>query len=184
MLATIGAALLLSALLVRLFPSPGPPPPIEAPDIATRQHEVLKRSNLNYGLRLASLKRLREAKLAYGPPEAVEDELLTAARTLLRSSQSDEAVEEATRRVAVLVPRVTALCSKAGITVGPAITAELIRARCQTPEDQRRLGRILAEYYFAELLRALVHSATAPRDEAPPEATPEIQLGQNGDTTL
>lgn len=166
-------AFALSALLVKVLPSVGPPLPIEEPDILRRCHEVLKRSQRDYGLRLTSLQRLREEGLAHGNPLAVEDELLTAARTLLATFEGREAPQEAARRLAAMAPRVAAICNKAGIVLGPAITPELIRARFLSEEDQRSLGSILAEYYFAELLRSLVQSASAPPDDTlPPQPSP------------
>jgi hypothetical protein len=161
LLLAVGAYLvfvIFADLLLEVIPPLRPADRAEALDPLRQRHEVLKRSSPEYSLRLNSVRRLREAGLAGGNPLAVEDEVLTAARELLRSQPVEEAEAVATRRLVLMAPQVTIACGRAGIVLGPNILPELIRARLQRPDDQKRLGQLIADYQFAELVRTLVRA--------------------------
>lgn len=163
--ACVGAVLLVG-LLLRLLPSPYPPPPTEQKDPLHRTHEILKRSDRSYALRLESLRQLRESKLASGTAGGVEDEVLTAAAKLLAEHGDTNAAAVALRRLTLLAPRVTKACGKAGIILGPNVSPQLIEARLTNPDDRREVGALIAEYQFAELVRSLVTTHTGAREPA------------------
>jgi len=161
--------LVFSPFLTGLLPSKQPQPPLSQSDELVRTHEVLKRTYQSYALRIESLRQLRQRGLVAGTPTAVEDEILTAARELLREHGTSQAPAIALRRLTLLAPRVTAACGKAGIVLGPNLTPELIEARLTNPYDRSRVAELVADYQFAEIVRMLVStvadkevSATSP----------------------
>ncbi|MGB9690634.1 MAG: hypothetical protein ACPL7D_00530 [Candidatus Sumerlaeaceae bacterium] len=150
------AGFILFDLLVRLLPSPYPPAPVAEHDPFRRIHEILKRSDRAYALRLESLRRLRDSRLAAGSSATLEKEVLTAAAKLLAEHGATQAPSAALERLTRLAPRVTKACGKAGISLGPNIQPELIEIRVADLANQRAIGAVIAEYQFAELVRCLV----------------------------
>ncbi|MCX7626261.1 MAG: hypothetical protein N2Z21_08635 [Candidatus Sumerlaeaceae bacterium] len=168
----MGATLVLFAmgtlLALRYVPSHKPSPPVTHPDPLVRQHEILKRSNEAYALRIESIRKLRASGLAAGNPRSVEDEILTAARELITLHGPQHACAMATRRLVLIAPRVSATCAKVGIALGPNVVPDLIEARTGTTEERRRLAELVAEYQFAEEVRALCTAAALEKEQKPP----------------
>jgi len=136
------------------------PVPTEQQDPLKLRHEILKRTDSHYALRLESIQRLRASGLAPGHATSVEDELLSASHELLVAHTSHVAEAIATRRVVLMAPKITTACGKAGIVLGPQILPELIQSRFNLDEDRKRLAELIAEYQFAELVRTLVGAHT------------------------
>lgn len=164
---------LFAPLAINLIPTKNPPPLVAHPDPLVRVHEVLKRTNEAYALRIESLRQLRAWAFAPGNPRSVEDEILTAAQELIRLHGPQHASAISLRRVTLIAPRVSAACGKAGIALGPNVVPELIESRARTNEERKRLGEIIAEYQFAEAVRALC-TAAAERESIEPTPAPPI----------
>lgn len=169
---------LFAPVAISLIPFKGPLPPVAHPDPLVRHHEVLKRTNEAYALRIESIRQLRVRAFAAGSPRSVEDEILTAAQELVRIHGLKHASAMALRRVTLMAPRVSAACGKAGIALGPNVVPELLEIRLRTAEECKRLGELIAEYQFAELVRALC-TAAAEKESGEPTAAPPIPSAES-----
>jgi len=155
-LGVVAAAWVIAYVISHVVPASTQPTPLETPDPLRRTHEILKRIDQAYPLRIQSIKEIRASGLAMGNPSTVEDEILTAALALIREHKLEGAVTIATRKVTGLAPRMTTACAKAGIVLGPSITPELIRVRISNSASQKLFAQLLEEYQFSECVRALL----------------------------